>query len=60
MCEDRHVPSGNETFPLMGELRVLILDSCSINIIQEDTFTNLGTASTNTTAYRARNYREVH
>jgi hypothetical protein len=48
MCEDRHVLSGNGTFPLMGELRVLILDSCSINIIQEDTFTNLGTASTNT------------
>jgi hypothetical protein len=37
---------GNGTFPLMGNLRVLILDSCSINTLHPDTFLNLGRAST--------------
>jgi hypothetical protein len=37
---------GNGTFPLMGNLRVLILDSCSINTLHPDTFVNLGRAST--------------
>jgi hypothetical protein len=30
----------------MGNLRVLILDSCSINTLHPDTFLNLGRAST--------------
>ena len=39
---DRFPTAGNGTFPVMLELRILMLDSCSINTLHQDTFNNLG------------------